>query len=135
MAIASDTPDVAILSFGTNDILFLYNVVVNWGGNPSTLDIGQIITNYRSLADIATQANLSAFFALTPPVKSTYIHNPLYNDLVNDMNNRLRHTSSAERFIDFHTFMVDPTDFLNDLHFTNSGQTKRTTAAVQEIKN
>lgn len=131
-ALAFDAPDAVVLAFGTADIPFMISVGQIFNVPPP---IEAILLSYRDLAASAAASRVKAFIALTPPQGTSSATQ--VNELVSQLNNRLRHEFPGEQLIDFAAPMVAGQDYLpGDLdHMNQSGQSKRAAAARHELEN
>jgi hypothetical protein len=131
-ALALDAPDAVVLAFGTADIPLMIAAGQAFSVPPP---IEAIVLSYRDLAASAAASQLKAFIALTPPQGTSA--STQVNELVSQLNNRLRHEFPGEQLIDFAAPMVAGQDYLpGDLdHMNQSGQSKRAAAARRELEN
>ncbi len=131
-ALALDAPDAVVLAFGTADIPLMVEAGQLYGVPPP---LEAIVLAYRSMVTSAAASQVKTFIALTPPQGTT---GPTQtNELVAQLDNRLRHEFPGEQLIDFCTPMIPDQDYLpHDLdHMNQSGQSKRAAAARRELEN
>lgn len=123
-ALALDAPDAVVLAFGTADIPLMIAVGQRFTVPPP---IEAIVIAYRSLVASAAASQVKTFIALTPPQGTS--QPTQINELVAQLNNRLRHEFPGEQLIDFVAPMATQDYLPQDLdHMNQSGQSKRAAA-------
>jgi len=112
-ALENDAIDAVILAYGTNDLLIS-------GAQPK-----DVAYAYARLRQRARAAGVDVFVALTPPVRPPVRD---VNPEIVELNALLAELFRGSRTIDFWSGM-SPEDFVDGLHFGESGHAKRALAA------
>lgn len=122
LAFASDSPDVFVAAFGTNDIAVGF-----------TND--QVVDAYQHVTDRAASRSMPMLIALTPPIGGTDATDAVTNRKVVDQNEALLKSFPRSRLVDFYTPMVYAEDYLSGdkVHINLSGQLKRAQAVFSKL--
>lgn len=124
-AALGDAPlDVAMMAFGTNDVLPTLN------GDPAS-----IVDHYNRLWRRERSYGLLAFVAITPPV---FVHERTGEmrrdpERIAETNARIAETFPRRFTLPFDVDMTEA-DFMDDLHMNARGQAKRADAAIERLR-
>ncbi len=131
--LANDAPDAIVASFGSGDMA----VVIAWNQQQGIpLSVEPAVQAFRDLKTIANTAGLPFFLTTTVRVFDNDPNAALRNELISQLNNRLRHEFSPTILIDFSGLTSFPADFISDgLHVNAQGHVKRAQEARRELAN
>ncbi len=124
-AALEDAPlDVAMMAFGTNDVLPTLN------GDPES-----IVDHYNRLWRRERSRGLLAFVAITPPV---FVHEKTGElrrdpERIAETNARIAEIFPRRFRLPFDVDMTEA-DFMDDLHMNARGQAKRADAAIERLR-
>ena len=115
-AIENDAPEVAVLAYGTNDLLL-------------KAPVRDVVGALAHEAERLRSAGALPLVALVPPVRS---YDVATNQLVRELNDALRETFPAERLVDFATGFGDA-QLVDRVHLDDAGQARRAVLAAEAI--
>lgn len=114
--LASDAPDVAILAYGTNDLL-------------AGVETGAIVAALASHVDRLHAAGVRPLLALVPPLRSQDVQ---ANHQVQALNRSLQQAFPSSWLIDFWTGFGDA-ELVDRVHWNAAGQARRAAAAAEAL--